>query len=174
MEVGWGGPSSGSLGPQGKTVASNLLIKQGQLGRVVWEDSVSSWLLPACSCVTGTGALAGRRGGCEQCSLPSLPLLLPFCPGTSCLSVLRLQRPGLSARSTGFEVRTSGTASCYGITQGCCESGGKAGPWYAVQQCHCVRQHSGLLPCTMTIMSVQKGCGDRASQPPHLACPWRG
>lgn len=91
-----------------------------------------------------------------------------------CLSVLGLQRPGLSAGSTGFRVSP---AACYRITRGCCESGGGWAPSLqssVTLRSVTVRECSGLLPSTVLIVSVQTGCGDHASQPPHLACPWRG
>lgn len=46
MEVGWGGPSSGSLGSEGEKVAWQQLFKQGQAGHMIPEACLScslSW-----------------------------------------------------------------------------------------------------------------------------------
>lgn len=94
---------------------------------------------------------------------------LPLCQGAFCLSVLRPQRPGVSVMSTGFGVRTGGTAShrqCPPrLSQ---ESVGRASALHATQ-CPGGKECDVLLPCVMMIMSAQKGLGNHPSQPSHLA-----
>lgn len=112
-----------------------LLLKQGQTCQMVQEACLSSWPLLACSPPVGTGA-PGWEDSQAVSSTPSLsastgllaePFSAQFCSlllwlGTSYLSVLRPQRLGVSAKSTAFGVRTSGTASYGQYPQGCCKS----------------------------------------------------